>query len=65
MQTIQFLDRLESICLEEFEKENQILSQKENKRRSSQMNAKPLPFTERIMMRKATKKITFKLDPEQ
>jgi hypothetical protein len=28
MQTLQFLDRLQSICLDEHEKENQILSQK-------------------------------------
>lgn len=61
----EFLEQLRHINLEDGEKENQILSQKENSKRSSKQAAvQKLPFTERIFWGKSKKKITWILDKE-
>lgn len=59
-----FLSHLTDICLEEFEKENQILSQKENRRRSSKTAQTAVPFAEQFIARKSRKKITFQDEAE-
>jgi hypothetical protein len=59
------LEKLKYINLEDGEKENQILSQKENSKRSSMQAAtQKLPFTERIFWGKSKKKITWILNEE-
>ena len=62
MHSQQFLTRLSAICVHEVEKENQILSQKENEKRKDRLKLTEMPLSEKLPFRKAGKKITFKLD---
>lgn len=60
-----FLEQLKYLHLEDGEKENRILSQKDNfKRSSKQVASQKLPFTEKIIVGKSKKKITWILNEE-
>jgi hypothetical protein len=45
MNVVAFLEQLNSITFEENEKENQILSQKENAKRLENLSGSKVPFT--------------------
>lgn len=61
MNIVDFLDSIEGLCLEENEKENQLLSQKQNAKRSSRLGGSKMPFTVLSKIEKSKKQITFKL----
>lgn len=56
-----FLEHLNSVTFEENEKENPVLSQKENTKRVEKMSGVKLPFTELERVEKSRKKIAFLL----
>lgn len=55
----EFLDQIRFLFLEDNEKENQLLSQRKNSKRSSKLGGCKSPFAEQTIKQKSKKKITF------
>lgn len=64
MNIADFLEQIKGINFDLDEKENQILSQNENAKRSSKTKNSKLPFTELTKRLKSKKKITFIIKKE-
>lgn len=65
MEVRNLLEELKYVCLEEYSKQNQILSQKGNDKRSVCANQNRTPFSQFQLSLKSKKKLTFEIEEQE